>query len=133
MTVVVVSKRANLSTPPAFFLQRQIRQHQHLQSVRFDTTGHLHFVQNPEHILVKPHVSLRHGLHLLRKPLVKCLGHLLRLADAAALDDDVVEVLELRKADELLEEVAAEGAADAAVLEGDDLFLGLGEAVGLLD
>lgn len=95
--------------------------------------GNLHLLQHLEHILIKPHVPLCHGLHLLRKPPVERLGHLLRLADSAALDDDVIEVLELREADELLEEIAAEGAADAAVLQGDDLFLGLGEAVGLLD
>lgn len=57
------------------------------------TRGHLHLVQNLQHLLIKPHIPLRHGFHLLRKPTVKSLGHLLRLADAAALDDDVVKVL----------------------------------------
>lgn len=95
--------------------------------------AYLHLVEDPEHILIKAHVPLRHSLHLLRKPPVKRLGHLLRFANAAALDDNVVKALQLREANELLEEIAAEGAADAAVLEGDDLFLGFREAVGLFD
>ena len=37
------------------------------------------------------------------------------------------------KADQFFKEIAAEGTADAAILKGDDLFLSLGEAVGLFD
>lgn len=70
---------------------------------------------------------------MLSKSRVKRLSNLLRFTDTTALDDDVVKLLQLCKTNELLEQVATEGAADASVLESDDLFLGLGEVVGLLD
>lgn len=41
--------------------------------------------------------------------------------------------MKLGEVDELLKEIAAEGTADAAILEGDDLFIRLGESVCLLD
>lgn len=53
---------------------------------------------------------------MLGETVIKRLSYLLWLADATALDDDVVKGLELGQTDELLEEVAAEGAADAAIL-----------------
>ena len=89
--------------------------------------------QNPHHILIQTPLPTRQGIHLLGQALVKGLGNLLGLADAAALDDNVVELLELGEAQQLLKEVAAERAADAAVLQGDDLFLRLSQTVGLLD
>ena len=129
MTVTVVSRRANFSRPPAALLKES------------QTKGHgvheddLQLSKNLEHVIIQTRSTLQrpHSIHLLRKPRVKRLSNLLRLTDTTALDDYVVKLLQLGKTDELLEQVAAEGAADASVLEGDDLFLGLGEVVGLLD
>jgi hypothetical protein len=56
------------------------------------------------------------GKNLLRQTLVKGLGNLFGLADAAALNDDVVELLEFGKPQQLLEEVSPKGATDAAIL-----------------
>jgi hypothetical protein len=106
----------------------------HTRSRRERKRGpNVHLIQNLQHVSIKALAILGQSAHLLRQAPVERLGHLLRLADAAALDDDVVEFLQLGEPDQLLEEVAAEGAADAAVLQGDDLLLGLCQAVGLLD
>lgn len=71
--------------------------------------------------------------HLLGETGVEGLSNLLRFTDTTALDDDVVKLLQLGEADEFLEQVTTEGTANAAVLEGNDLFIGLCEVVGLLD
>ena len=94
----------------------------------------MQLLQHPGQILVQRATSCDgHTVHLLREPGVKRLGHLLRLANAAALDDDVVERLELREAHELLEQVPPQRAAYAAVLERHDLFFGLAEVVRFLN
>lgn len=49
----------------------------------------------------------------------------------AALDDDVVEGVLLRKLDQLRQQVTTKGAADTAILESNDFLLGLGDAGGL--
>jgi hypothetical protein len=53
----------------------------------------------------------------------KCLRHWQRLADARALDHQVVERVLLAEALHSLEQVAAERAADAAVVQLDHLGL----------
>lgn len=95
--------------------------------------SHLHLLQCLYRILFEAYVSFHHRLHLLSKSLVERLRDLLRLTDAAALNDNVVELLQLREADELLEEITPKGATDATILEGNDLLLGLVNAVRLLD
>jgi hypothetical protein len=70
---------------------------------------------------------------LLREPHVEGLGDLFGLADPAAFDYHVVELGEFGEAHEFFEEVAAESAADAAVLEGDYFALCAGEAVAAAD
>jgi hypothetical protein len=64
---------------------------------------------------------------------IERLSDLLRLTNPAALNEHVVELLQLRQRDQLLDQVAAEGAADAAVLQRDDLLLGAFKPVSLLD
>lgn len=57
------------------------------------------------------------------------LGNLHRLADAGAFDDDVLDFLGPCQTGQLRQQVAAQGAADAAVLELDEFLLGLGDLV----
>lgn len=98
--------------------------------------GGLHLGENLFHIFSeRAAVGLSHGVHLLSHACVKGLGHLLGLTDAAALNNDVVELGELRQADELLEEITSQGAADTAILESDDflIIISLLQAVCLLD
>nr|POF11480.1 hypothetical protein CFP56_44318 [Quercus suber] len=83
--------------------------------------------------LVEPLGPFAHGGDLLREPYVEGLSDLLGLADAAALDDDVVELGQLGEPDELLEQIAAQRAADAPILQRDDLFFGLLERVRVAD
>lgn len=129
MTVTVVSRRANFSRPPAALLKES------QTKVHGVHEGDLQLSKNLEHVIIQPRSTLQrpHSIHLLSKPRVKCLSNLLRLTDTTTFDDDVVKLLQLGKTDELLKQVAAEGAADTSVLEGDNLFLGLGEVVRLLD
>ena len=54
---------------------------------------------------------------------VDSLGNGLGLADAAGFNQDVVEFPLLGEADDLLHQVGFQGAADAAVLEGNDAVL----------
>ena len=94
----------------------------------------LHLLQHLEHLRIESiAASSRHIVHLLGQSGIERLSDLLGLADTTAFDDDVVELLELRKANELLEEVAAKGAANAPILHRDDLLVGLCEGVCLLD
>lgn len=58
---------------------------------------------------------------------------MLRFTDAAAFNDDVVEFGNFSETDEFFEEITTEGAADAAVLEGDDFFFGFGYSVRVAD
>ena len=70
---------------------------------------------------------------MLRQPCIEGFSNLFRLTDPAALDNYIVEFLKLGKADQFFKEISAESTADAAILESDDLFLGLGKAMGLFD
>lgn len=72
-------------------------------------------------------------MKLFNEAIIKGLGNLLGLADAAALNHDVVKLAELRDAEKLLEKVAAEVAADASILQSNDLVTSLGEGMSLLD
>lgn len=95
----------------------------------------LQLVEHLDHIGIQALRAAHIGKHshLLSKASIKRLGYLLGLADAAALDDDVVKLLQLGQADQLLEQVSAQGAADATILKRNDLFVRLGESVSLLD
>jgi hypothetical protein len=62
--------------------------------------------------------TFAHGADLFSETSIESLGDLFGFGDARGLDDDVVELGEFGQADEFFEEVAAEGAADAAVGEG---------------
>lgn len=78
-------------------------------------------------------VPISHHAHLLRQSRIKRLSNLFWLTNPTALNDDVVKLLELRNTHQLLEQVTTEGAADAAILEGDDFLVRLGQVVCLLD
>jgi hypothetical protein len=52
-----------------------------------------------------------------------------RLADSGAFDDDVFDFLGPGQTGQLRQQIAAQGAADAAILELDEFFLGLGDFV----
>lgn len=99
------------------------------------SSGCLQFVEDLDHVLVKAShaITLRQGTHLIRKTRVKRLGNLLRLADAAALYNDVVKLLELGDPHELLEQISSEGAADASILQCNDFLIGLCKLMGLFD
>jgi hypothetical protein len=91
MTVTVVSKRANLSNPPASFLHKH-RQYT-LQNEKERES--LQLVQYFDRIFIQAShtLALSHETHLFRQTGVERLGNLLRLTDTTALDDDVVELL----------------------------------------
>lgn len=127
-TVTAVSRRANLCSPPACFLPLRERG----DDERWEDAQ---LPERPDGGLVELQRAggVGHVGHVLGQAGVERLSDLLGLADAAALDDDVVELLQLGQADQLLEQVAAEGAADATVLQGDDLFIGPGQPVRLAD
>lgn len=88
--------------------------------------------EDPEHAGIQS-ALFHERAHGLGQPCVKRLGHLLGLADATALHDDIVELAQLREAHQLLEQVAAQSAAYATVLQGNDLLLGLLDLDGLAD
>lgn len=91
-------------------------------------------LQDLDQTLVKlMSLRIRSLMERICQTLIKRLGNLLRFADAAALDDDVVKLLQLRKTHEFFEQVASKGTADAAVLESDDLFVCPRQTVRLLD
>lgn len=82
-------------------------------------------------VLVEAIGPLAQGRHLLRESGVKGFCDLFRLADAAALYHHVVELVELGEVDQLLQKIASECAADAAILQSNDLFFRLCESVAL--
>ena len=71
--------------------------------------------------------------HVFGEARVKRLSNLLRLADAATLNDNVVKFFQLRETDQFFEKIAAQSAANTSILKSNDLFFRLGEAMRLFD
>lgn len=70
-------------------------------------------------------ILIHHGPKLRRER----LSHLHRLADARALDNHILNLVLAGEPGQLGEEVAAQGTTDAAVLELNEFFFGLGDMV----
>ena len=74
--------------------------------------------------------NLVFGLHHGRAELGReSLGHLHRLTDSSALDDNILDFILLGQTSQLREQVTTQCAADTAVLQLDKLLLGLGDLV----
>lgn len=95
-----------------------------------ELNGDIHLLQDPLVVLLSLHRaivgSIYHGLGEL---LGERLGHLHRLADARALDQDVLAFAGAREPRKLLEQIAPERVADAPVLHLDQAFLRLRDDV----
>lgn len=91
---------------------------------------HLHFIQDLLRILViVPRdliFSLQHGRAEFRR---ECLSHLHWLTDPSALDDDVLNLVLLGQLCQLRQQITTQGAADAAILQLDELLMGLRDFV----
>lgn len=97
--------------------------------------GNLHVIKYGYGIAVQSASLTGFGnlCHLFCQTQVECFRNLLWFTYTATLDDDIVKLLHLGKLDQLFEEVTAQCAADAAILQRNDLLASLRDAMHLLD
>lgn len=89
----------------------------------------LHLIENflcIRIILCNLVLGLHHGGAELGR---ESLGHLHRLTNSSALDDDILDFVLLGQTSQLREQVTTQSTADTAVLQLDKLLLSLGDLV----
>lgn len=90
----------------------------------------IHINQNSPIVITQPFFQT-HFLLVKQGPKLRRerLGHLHRLADARALDDNVLHLAALGQSGQFGQQVSSECAADTAILELDQFFFGLRDVV----